>query len=289
MKNLIWILICLIPVAVGCNPEMLVTPTAHLEEDATGFADATEDPLFADAEELFFDSKYEPAIECLDQLLDKYPESAFTWCLRGAAYTYNGQPELGVADLEQALEFEPESSFVHLCLSETLSELDRYDEAMVSFNNAIRFNKLDEMCDESELYGARAIMLERSGKFKESLADYKMALKLDNTNAMNLNNYASLLSMSPVDEIRDAKEAIKCAKKAVKLATQKDDNEMLTYCWSTLGSAYAEAGDFEKAIKCASKAVEIAGEEELAEIESQIEQYKKQEPVRYPIEGSQSL
>ncbi|XZE51567.1 tetratricopeptide repeat protein [Planctomycetaceae bacterium SH139] len=128
----------------------------------------------------------------------------------------------------------------------------------------------------------------------EAIADYKAALETPLANeeqlatapeAMNkvsrsglANNLAWVMATSPQDALRDGEAAIKFGTEAAELTEYKE-----AHILSTLAAGYAEAGNFEKAIEWAEKAVAVGeeeGNEQLEQLKSELESYRKGEPWR---------
>jgi hypothetical protein len=98
-----------------------------------------------------------------------------------------------------------------------------------------------------------AIQLEKSGKFVEAMEEYRRAAADYPTNPVVLNDLAWSLAANPKSELRNGKEAIKLAGRAVEI-----DQEQQAVFIGTLGAAYAEGGQFRKAIEMARKARDVA-------------------------------
>jgi tetratricopeptide (TPR) repeat protein len=94
-----------------------------------------------------------------------------------------------------------------------------------------------------------------------------------------LNDLAWLLSTSPFDEIRNGKEAVRLAERARDI-TRGQEPAVL----DTLGAAYAEVGRFNRAIDCAKKAVELATARNdvssVGALHMRIREYSQNRPYR---------
>ena len=98
-----------------------------------------------------------------------------------------------------------------------------------------------------------AIQLDKAGEFAEALQAYREAARLYPNDPMALNNLAWSLAANSRQELRDGKEAVQLAGKAVELTGQQQPVFM-----GTLAAAYAEDGQFAKAVEMAKKARAIA-------------------------------
>jgi Flp pilus assembly protein TadD len=98
-----------------------------------------------------------------------------------------------------------------------------------------------------------AIQLDKAGKFAEALQEYREAARLYPNDPMALNNLAWSLAANPRQELRNGKEAVKFASRAVELTGQQQPVFI-----GTLAAAYAEDGQFAKAVEMAKMARAVA-------------------------------
>ena len=98
-----------------------------------------------------------------------------------------------------------------------------------------------------------AAQLDSAGKFAEALQEYREAVRLYPNDPHALNNLAWSLATNPRLELRNGKEAVELASKAVELTGQQQP-----VCIRTLAAAYAEDGQLAKAVEMAKKARDIA-------------------------------
>jgi len=92
-----------------------------------------------------------------------------------------------------------------------------------------------------------------AGKIRDAIEQCRHVLraKPDQTDA--LSNLAWLLATTADRQLRDGKEAVRCAERACALTGFKEAQKV-----GVLAAAYAEAGQFEKATATAQQAVELA-------------------------------
>jgi tetratricopeptide (TPR) repeat protein len=109
--------------------------------------------------------------------------------------------------------------------------------------------------DNSELQTRMdlADQLNKAGRFAEALQEYREAVRLYPNDPMALNNLAWSLAVNHRQELRNSKEAVQLASKAVELTGWQQP-----VCIGTLAAAYAEDGQFAKAVEMAEKARDIA-------------------------------
>jgi 4-amino-4-deoxy-L-arabinose transferase-like glycosyltransferase len=107
-----------------------------------------------------------------------------------------------------------------------------------------------------------AVRAENEGKIKETIQHYRAALDINPNNPVILNNLAWILATTSRAELRDGREAVNLATRAVALS----DSSMVP-CIGTLAAAYAEAGQFSRAVeteKIAFSLALITGQHRLA-------------------------
>jgi hypothetical protein len=113
-----------------------------------------------------------------------------------------------------------------------------------------------------------ASQLERSGKFAVALQAYREAVRLHPNNPVALNNLAWSLAANPQRELRNSREAVQLASKAVELSGEQDPVLI-----GTLAAVYATDGQHAKAVEMAKKARDIAlltRQPEVAAIDEQL-------------------
>jgi hypothetical protein len=98
-----------------------------------------------------------------------------------------------------------------------------------------------------------AIQLDKAGKIAEALQAYREAVRLYSNDPVALNNLAWSLAANPRQELRNGREAVEFASKAVELTSQQQPVFM-----GTLAAAYAEDGQFAKAVETAKMARVVA-------------------------------
>jgi hypothetical protein len=116
----------------------------------------------------------------------------------------------------------------------------------------------------------QAAQLEKAGKFNEAIQEYREAVRLYPNDPVALNNLAWSLVSSPIPELRNGKEAVQIAGKAVELTAQQQP-----ICIGTLAAAYAEDGRFAKAVEMAERARDVAMALKQPDVAYKNEQFRK--------------
>ena len=86
--------------------------------------------------ELFSRGKFDEAIEIINVLNQKYPNVPILFNILGACYKGQGQLEMAIEMFKKCVSIKPDYAEVHNNLGLTLLQLNRLDDASVSFKNA---------------------------------------------------------------------------------------------------------------------------------------------------------
>jgi hypothetical protein len=98
-----------------------------------------------------------------------------------------------------------------------------------------------------------ACQFEKEGKIEEAVRHYHEALMIDSNAPVALNNLALILATTSKPGLRDGKEAVRFATRAVELTELRQPGVI-----GTLAAAYAEDGQFAKAVALAQIARSLA-------------------------------
>ncbi len=106
---------------------------------------------------------------------------------------------------------------------------------------------------------------EKKVAIESIIAELRSAIEADPQDPNSLNDLAWILATSPVDSLRNGREALKLAERMWKLIDQSD-RAALVGGLDTLGTAYAASGSYSKAKEHLEKALQIAREDQMAEL-----------------------
>jgi tetratricopeptide (TPR) repeat protein len=219
---------------------------------------------------LFDKRELEQAKDDVDRVIEKNPRVVEAILLRSLIFANDGKFAAAITDLKQVARAAPDNVPLQIQLAGLYNADDRPGKAIEIYGEILTADE-----DNGDALRGRGDAFLSQGKHAEAIADYDAALKLDAENSSLLNNFAWVLSTSPVDELRDAKRAIELAKKACELTEYK-----MPHILSTLASAYAESGDFETARKWSAKAVELGEGDMKEQLDQELESYKAEKPWR---------
>jgi tetratricopeptide (TPR) repeat protein len=136
------------------------------------------------------------AEHCYEEVLRSAPKYFDALHLLGVLALQTGRPERGVGLIAKAIEINPIVAGVHSNLANGLKDLNRLDEALVSYGRAIVLKP-----DYAEAYNNRGITLQALNRLDTALADYEkaIALKPDYAEAFN-NRGVTLQALNRYDE-----------------------------------------------------------------------------------------
>jgi tetratricopeptide (TPR) repeat protein len=151
----------------------LFTGNAHmLQSSAAEAADAATTAATATAV-----AAYTHALE-----LDGAAQLPFAWAIyanRGVAYQAQEEYEAALADLDRALELNPEAPWAYIHRANTYRAIGDYESALADLQRA-----LDLASDSSDgwlsrAYASRGLIYHNMGQYDQALADYSRAIELD--------------------------------------------------------------------------------------------------------------
>jgi tetratricopeptide (TPR) repeat protein len=194
-----------------------------------------------------------------------------------------------IKDMEMLVRFDPNNQAWVLQLASYYQADERPRLAIKLLDDSISKDKM--AWQALRLRGDAKLSI---SQHREAIEDYRKAVRAmeskekegtpdeqrpdDNDKSGLYNNLSWVLATSPIDAIRNGKEALELALKACEATDYKE-----AHILSTLAAAYAETGDFEKAREWATKAVEAGkakGHEQLEQLEKELEAYKANKPWR---------
>ncbi|MCH7870834.1 MAG: tetratricopeptide repeat protein [Planctomycetes bacterium] len=178
--------------------------------------------------------------------------------------------------LRDALAKNPSAAVAHLNLGHILQVQDRLPEAAQHFREVVRLGQ-----DANDAHNNLGIVLGRLGQVEDAVLHYRTSIALDNKTPDPFNNLAWLLSTHADAGIRNGAEAVRLAKRAVRLTATRNP-----FFLDTLAAAYAETGRFDQALKTAREAYRLLRHPSVAEtakrVRSRIALYESGRPYRQP-------
>lgn len=241
--------------------------------------------------------KLDEAIADFDKAIEINPKVADWYVARGIAHQYREDWKRAMADFEKAVDLNPKTSEGWAQLGATRLEIacehknfiydkggktyqkrvltsinDKagVDQAISDFSRAIELNDKSYMPVYRRMKAYRAL----GNKEKEGIADLKRLCRLAPEEPELWNDLAWELSTHFLAPLRNGKDAVEAAQKAVRITERKNSLFL-----DTLAASYAEAGDFEKAVATVTEAIAKNNHPETkAAFEKRRELYKSEKP-----------
>jgi tetratricopeptide (TPR) repeat protein len=251
--------------------------------------------------------KLEEAVGYYEQVLKRSPNEAAVLSDMGFALMRLGRLESAAAALRKSIEIE-DSERARFNMGALLERQERYDEAIVEFQHALRINPA-----RGAYHMAAANVYAKSGETALALQQYTHALEQDDRLPMAyyrraglyqlerdwaraasdlrsmlalapdspnaLAQLAWILASSPDAALRDGRKAIAAGEQAVRLTRSRDPE-----AFSALAAGFAETGSWTEAIDTARRVVEmVSNDPDALEVaRARRAQYELREPNRFP-------
>ncbi len=194
----------------------------------------------------------------------------------GVALTAAGRPNDAIVYLKRATQTNPKFLDAFYNLGSAQMQQHRLEEAIDAWQSAVRI--YPGFFRAHEGLGFAYYM---QGKYRESLAELRLALDGEPDRVSVLTLAASLMATSPDASIRNGPEAVLLAERARDL-TQAQDISVL----DTLSASYAETGRFDKAKDALTQALALTEKQGDADLAAKLKahqaKYEANQPLREP-------
>ena len=100
-----------------------------------------ENDIYNQAYILFFSNEYENAIMKANELIDKFPENAMGYNIRGIAKAYNGDYNGGMHDIDKSLELDDDYWYARFNKALTYELYENMDEALIWYNKSLEIKE----------------------------------------------------------------------------------------------------------------------------------------------------
>lgn len=198
---------------------------------------------------------------------------AFGYNFRGIAYADLGQFTSAIEDYDQAIRLNPEDASAFIRRGLAFYSLKQYERAVEDYDRAIGISSTD-----ADVYIYRGSALSKLGEGARAIEDFNQAILLDPEESVAYSVKAWHLATHKSSSVRDGREAVKAAQKAVSLDGENAQHLRI------LAAAYAEDGQFSKAVKQQERAIQLLRDQgkidNIAVFESHLSLYKQGRPHR---------
>ncbi len=194
----------------------------------------------------------------------------------GIIFLEKGRLDDAISNLKAAIDVRPENAPAHDNLAKALLQKGQVAEAMVHYRKFLEIEP-----ENVEAHNTLGTALIQQGRLREAIGQWQDALAIQPENGNAASNLAWVFATCPEDSVRDGRQAIELAEKALRISGGK-----IPMIYSVLAAAYAETGRFSDAIQTAQRGAELAinqGNQPLAaELQSNIALYQSGRPLRDP-------
>ena len=183
----------------------------------------------------------ENALIALRKLIDRFPDQALLYNLRGACYEATSQFEQSIENFSKAIELHPNYAEAFYNLGVVQKKAGKIDDAIRSYKKAINIDS-----SNANTYNNLGNLLTQKGLFIQSIDYFNRALSLNPKFAEAHNN----LGFANI-ELNNLNESIKCFIDAIECSPRYES------AYINLGRVYRELDEFDKEIHYYKKFLKI--------------------------------
>jgi len=201
------------------------------------------DPRVLDniAESLYYNGKYEGAINIIDLLINRKPNEAGLYYNKGLALQTLKDYDAAIKSYEKAISLAPDMSEAYNNYGNVLARLGKYKEAIHAYDKAIEADPLD-----GTIYYNKGRILSELKRYDEAITFFEKAIALNPDYAEAMNNKGNALS-----ELGDEKKAVESYREAIR----KKPNNPRAYV--NLGNSLYNLDDYPGSLEAYNKAIEF--------------------------------
>jgi tetratricopeptide (TPR) repeat protein/mono/diheme cytochrome c family protein len=259
--------LALLYLAVGRIPDAI----AHFSESARLAPEAAA-THFNLGTALAAGGRSDEAVAQYRRALDLRPDYASAHNNLGSVLLTRGAIAEAAAHLSRSLELDPENAEAQNNFGKLLTYTGRTDEAIQHLRRALEIRE-----DYPEAHYNMAHALVAHGDARGAVAHYLTALKLRPEWPPVLSECGWLLATHPDERVRDPRQAIAFAERAVALTGRHDPAAL-----DVLAAAYASGGRFEEAFPTAQSAIDLLSDRDrtaaAAAIRQRLVLYQQRSP-----------
>jgi len=195
----------------------------------------------------FQDGNLGSAEQLTNQILAKQPKNSEALHLLGVINAIKGKPSEAAMLFKKALARDERNIQLHANLAKALCDLGRFEEALSSYQKAIRLG--GGGANVASIVMDQAAALKQLGRHVEALSCCDKVLTLKPNFAEGWTNKGTLL-----DELQRHEEAVSCHDKAISL------NPRLAIAWFSKGTVLDTLKKYEEALVCYDQAIALSAD-----------------------------
>jgi tetratricopeptide (TPR) repeat protein/mono/diheme cytochrome c family protein len=216
------------------------------------------------------------ALEHFAAITRLQPRSPSAHYNEGVTLEALGREDEAIARYREAIRLDPSYALAHAAMGNYFYRARRLDEAMAEYRAALTGDATEAglKADPTTLVNARCSLaraLTETRRPSEAVAEYRAALTLAPDSTSCLINFAWLLSAHLDATVRQPREAIQLAERAVELTGRHSADAL-----DVLAAAYASAGRFDAAVRTGEEALRLSSASSLTgEIRARVDLYRR--------------
>ena len=219
----------------------------HLQQAIT-LAPSFADPHFTLGSLLVGEGNTVGAIEEFRRAIEIQPDYSEAHNNLGALLLSSGETEEGIMHYRFAVQFDDRNAGAFFNLANALVAEGELEEATELYREAAAITPND-----ADVHNNLARVLSADNELSEAVTHYQQAIAINPNLASSLIGLSWILATAPMDDLRNANEAIELAELTVGLVGLNHPEVL-----DTLAAAYAAAGRFEDAVDTARSAITAA-------------------------------
>ncbi|PID57648.1 MAG: hypothetical protein CR986_08680 [Ignavibacteriae bacterium] len=191
---------------------------------------------------LFEKGDYENAVNYMESAVKRFPRNHVINFILGLSFAQLSKHKDAIPYLKKAVELNPNDLNTNLAYSFSLNQTDDDEEALIFLKRALRIDSRN-----TQAIGMMGMIYNDKKVYNKSDSLYSLAVSIDSTDILILNNFAYSLAQRGIELER----ALKMVQKAV-----NKEPENSSYL-DTIGWVYFKMNNYEKAKEYIDKAIEI--------------------------------
>lgn len=193
-------------------------------------------------------NEYVDAIEQFGIVIQEQPSYANAYFNRGELFFQTDQYVEAIADYTNAIRLQPNDAQYHNSRAHSLLMIQRHKEALADYRKAAELESTN-----GEWWADLADAYQYLGQYREAMSAYRLAIEADRDLGRAYQNAAWLMATCADSKIRNPKNALEAARRAIELDGDSDPRYL-----DTLAAAQAANGQFSDAVETVKDAIRNA-------------------------------
>jgi tetratricopeptide (TPR) repeat protein len=214
--------------------------------------------------------RFAEAFDDFSRVVELKPTFAKAYSNRATLYVQAGDMQTALDQYAQSIQLDKSLIAAQVGRGRVCHQLGQLEEAIEHLNAAVKLDPKD-----AQIVCSRADLFSDMGQYRAAMADYAKAIDLNPEFAHAYRNGAWLLATCPDVKLRDARNALIGAQRALEFGYGQPHVAL-----DTLAAAQANAGQFNEALVTLEQAIEIAPQAARLAYEVRLQLYEQHQPFR---------